>query len=1018
MKNRILAIALFTLLMPLSMMAQTKDIVETVTVGDGTSSNYLTPFQINWEYSTTQQIYTAEEIGIKGTIGKIAFYQTYGQTTISSIKIYMKHVTRNSFSSDSDFERMTAEDLVYSGSYNTVGANQWATINLTTEFVYNGTDNLLICCVKDNGTYVQNGYNYKWRYTTTSGRNATIYKNSSSNNINPTTNNITGTRNTYHPNIQIGFSAVSSCTAPSELQSTTTTNSATLSWTENGNATEWSLQYKEASATEWTTVTVASDDLVNEEYTLGNLSPDTEYAWQVAAICSANETSAYTIGTNFSTQATCPAPTNLSATPADVTATLNWDIEENEDWVLQYKATTATDWTTTQINISDLTNGSYLLEGLNPTTEYQWQLAVDCGNNDISRYTIGANFTTDCGYITNFPWSEDFESLTGNNYPIPECWDNSKGTNVSAYNRWCYNTNSSYGATCNGTGHNNTKCVRFNSYTQTSGNNNYLQTPIIVLPSGGKVNLSFWYKNPSGGDLSVYISTNGGTTTTALANGLTGQNSWAEKVISLESYAGNNVVILFKGTSNYGNGDANIYLDDVSFSIESTQKTFVIAGNWNEENNWSDGTTPTIEDDVVIAAAATIPNGCTATANNITIEGGSITIVEGGQLQHNNSGVIATMQKNITAYSDVKDNYYLMALPFESYTVENSPLVTGTYDLYTFDGSQESQEWQIRPATITNGTGFLYANNVGGLLSLEGTLVASANAFTLRYTDQTAFGTWNLVGNPFACNATPDFTDFYVIGGENNDEVVLAEQATVAPLEGIFVRSTATTQSITFTKGTLSNEAKAININLTKANTRNANVIDRARIRFDEGENLEKFQLNPNHTKLSVTEGNQDYAMVRSSNASEMPVSFKAETNGRYAISIEKENVELSYLHLIDNMTGADIDLLSTPSYTFDANTTDYESRFRLVFNATGVGENNATANFAYFNGSSWIVSNPSTGSATSEATLQVLDVMGRTLSTQTISSNAEVSLNQAAGVYMLRLVNGEKVMVQKVVVR
>ena len=77
--------------------------------------------------------------------------------------------------------------------------------------------------------------------------------------------------------------------------------------------------------------------------------------------------------------------------------------------------------------------------------------------------------------------------------------------------------------------------------------------------------LKFWYKNPTGGDFSVYISNDGGATyTQSLATGLTGASSWTEKVIDLptdEYY--NNVVIVFKGTSNYGSGDAYIYLDDI-----------------------------------------------------------------------------------------------------------------------------------------------------------------------------------------------------------------------------------------------------------------------------------------------------------------------------------------------------------------------------------------------------------------------------------------------------------------------
>ena len=139
-----------------------------------------------------------------------------------------------------------------------------------------------------------------------------------------------------------------------------------------------------------------------------------------------------------------------------------------------------------------------------------------------------------------------------------------------------------------------------------------------------------------------------------------------------------------------------------------------------------------------------------------------------------------------------------------------------------------------------------------------------------------------------------------------------------------------------------------------------------------------------------------------------MPVNFKAETNGSYTMSFGSENVTFSYLHLIDNLTGADVDLLATPSYTFDATTTDYASRFRLVF---ATGDNNDGDSFAFFSNGSFVVSNEG------EATLQVVDVMGRILKSENISGSASVKVDAASGVYMLRLVNGNDVKVQKVVV-
>ena len=112
-------------------------------------------------------------------------------------------------------------------------------------------------------------------------------------------------------------------------------------------------------------------------------------------------------------------------------------------------------------------------------------------------------------------------------------------------------------------------------------------------------------------------------------------------------------------------------------------------------------------------------------------------------------------------------------------------------------------------------------------------------------------------------------------------------------------------------------------------------------------------------------------------------------------------------------MTGADIDLLQEPSYSFEANTRDHAYRFRLVYSANEDNGNlTESETFAYFNGSTWVISNEG------EAVLQVIDVTGRVLRSEQINGDAEVNVNEAAGVYMLRLVNGDNVRAQKIVVR
>ena len=349
----------------------------------------------------------------------------------------------------------------------------------------------------------------------------------------------------------------------------------------------------------------------------------------------------------------------------------------------------------------------------------------------------------------------------------------------------------------------------------------------------------------------------------------------------------------------------------------------------------------TATDDIEIVGPSIIPSDYSldmgensldnATAANLVIE-------EGGQLIHSNNGVQATLQKDITAYTSQKDNYYLMALPFDSYSVGGSPFVavSGNYDLYTFDGSQTQEEWQQvgTDGAFDPTVGFLYANNEGGTLNLTGTLVPSNEPYDayLEYDATKTYGAWNLVGNPFACNATISVSNYYVIDGEE----LTATTGVIAPLQGVMVQATEPSQQITFTKATGAKSAQAIKVNVYKENaSKGAAVVDRAIVRFDESQGLVKFQLNPNHTKVYFTQGNKDYAVVRSANEAEMPVSFKAEKSGSYTFNVETEGVEMNYLHLIDNMTGADVDLLQTPSYTFEASSSDYESRFRLVFNAT-----------------------------------------------------------------------------------
>ena len=104
-----------------------------------------------------------------------------------------------------------------------------------------------------------------------------------------------------------------------------------------------------------------------------------------------------------------------------------------------------------------------------------------------------------------------------------------------------------------------------------------------------------------------------------------------------------------------------------------------------------------------------------------------------------------------------------------------------------------------------------------------------------------------------------------------------------------------------------------------------------------------------------------------------------------------------------------DIDLLATPSYSFTARKDDYASRFRLVFSANE--NDNGNEDFAFISDGDIIINGA--------GTLQVIDVLGHVLYNLKVNSAFRIP-NSAfpAGVYVLRLINGENVKTQKIVIR
>jgi len=278
----------------------------TVTIGNGTRAFYNIPFFMECNYSMTEQIYTAEEIGMAGTITSIAFqYASSGAFSMSGVQIYLKHTDKNDFG-DYSMVPLSEEDKVFEGTFSATDAG-WATIIFDTPFEYDGNGNLLVCCYDPTDGNLGTDYIF-YRHDPGSTKMIQGYSNKlvpsldganwvSSWGVSTETSSFS--RNNIRFNIFPG-----TFSKPENLNvSSCTEETATLTWTApaTGNTiTGYGYQFKKTSDSSWpaevtTTATTA---------TFSNLTADTDYDFRVRTLYGSNMSSYQTF--HFTTATSLP----------------------------------------------------------------------------------------------------------------------------------------------------------------------------------------------------------------------------------------------------------------------------------------------------------------------------------------------------------------------------------------------------------------------------------------------------------------------------------------------------------------------------------------------------------------------------------------------------------------------------------------------------------------------------------------------------------------------------------------
>ena len=377
---------------------------------------------------------------------------------------------------------------------------------------------------------------------------------------------------------------------------------------------------------------------------------------------------------------------------------------------------------------------------------------------------------------------------------------------------------------------------------------------------------------------------------------------------------------------------------------------------------------------------------------------------------------VGAITLDITGYGESAGGYYLIASPIGEVSPTNvGGMLDNEYDLYYFDQAQDLEwiNYKANPFNMTIGKGYLYANQEDVTLTFTGTPYSGDGTVELVYDDNAVdFKGWNLVGNPF--NETAYIADgraFYTMNADGS-EIEAATSTSIEAMEGIFVIATQDGETMTFSTEPIESKGQIV-LNITQ---NRGNSIDRAIVRF-EGNTLPKFMLNEHNTKVYIPNDGEDFAVVRSKKSGKLPVNFEPAENGTYTINVNPENLNMKYLHLVDNQTGDDIDLLRTPSYSFESNTTDYADRFVLVFKVAvnpfhQLVVKDDTKVFGFYSNGEWIINNEG------DAILQVVDVNGQIMSNEEINGSVSKHIDAAPGVYMLRLIKGKDIMVQKIVIK
>ncbi|NPA67182.1 MAG: M6 family metalloprotease domain-containing protein [Chlorobi bacterium] len=435
------------------------------------------------------------------------------------------------------------------------------------------------------------------------------------------------------------------------------------------------------------------------------------------------------------------------------------------------------------------------ITGLSASTTYY--VRAYATNSYGTSYGNEETFTTACGTITAFPFTEGFENGV---FP-PDCWASYRGTNgIGTAQDWQNSSDAHSGS--------NSAYVRYENVTGGLAED-WLVTPMLQL--GTSSEMTFWekqsYSSDYGTNYYIKVSTGSQTDPADFVDVVSYDEndlgtSYAERTVDLSAYDNQNIYVAFVMIQDDGD---NWYIDDINITTDQAPAAINWTGasdtDWQNTGNWDGGNIPALSDNVVIPSSLTnypvIDDGIStiAVCNNLTIESGaSVTINPDGYMtvngsitnnagtsglvinsddtgtgsliQNTSGGVDATVYRKL---SSAGRQWHMIASP-----IENAPLSTFSSTTYLKEYDETADDywsgtdydaasanpWVSPSGNLESGKGYIY-NYFDETLTFTGKLNdnTSTGALNITYTDHGAnapnnsnydnFDGWVLLGNPY-----------------------------------------------------------------------------------------------------------------------------------------------------------------------------------------------------------------------------------------------------------------------------